>query len=275
MSLVEARQKMERKWQASKKDYGSCLLRLGGNREFLWSNHQLELAGNYSLYWGKLGGGAVKRGRPSGDIFSTQFCKLRTTGSSQSTVYNSFVIVIYQNMLISFNNQYQNYPIVLVPDKIRNQLQFDVDENIIASELGISKPKKTQLRKPQPPSKYTYKEVSKVTIEYSNELVYLFFAFIISIYLGSSFEGEAFKATLIIFAGWTTFFLLFKFIFEDGVKIFKTSKIYIEKERDTKEFHELEIEYQQNLFQYNNKYNIIENGIYRTIENLQCGNYFK
>ncbi|WP_247237289.1 hypothetical protein [Telluribacter sp. SYSU D00476] len=160
-------------------------------------------------------------------------------------------------MVVKFDNQYHIYPIVLIPDKIRNQIQSDIDEDVIALELGIKRPQKLKIQKPQPPSKYYYKESSEIKLNYTvKDITFLFFIFIGSICIGNSFSNsfdEGIKITIFAFIGWSLFYIIFSIIFEKKFNVFETRKQYIEKELDSKEFQELEIKYQQNLLIFNDK----------------------
>lgn len=54
------------------------------------------------------------------------------------------------------------------------------------------------------------------------------------------------------------FFLIFKIVFENRLKIFKNKKFYVEKEINEEVFRKLEIEYQQNLFKHHTNFDILE-----------------
>ena len=45
-------------------------------------------------------------------------------------------------MVRKFENQNENYPIVLIPSNILTNLHSEIDDSIVASELNISKPQK-------------------------------------------------------------------------------------------------------------------------------------
>mgnify|MGYP003750952139 CR=1 FL=1 len=154
--------------------------------------------------------------------------------------------------IIAIDNQNLNYPIVLVPDKIRNQINLAIDDTTIEAEIGIKKPIRKQLFKPQLPLKFTYQNEEKVKTIVSDDITLLFFVFIFSIII--SFFQSSFREGLmaIFILNFGMFVLLFILKLLQGellikFKIVQNSK-RVELNRDELKINEEE--YIQRLEKY-------------------------
>lgn len=157
-------------------------------------------------------------------------------------------------MDINFDNQNENYPIVLIPDNIFTRLHSEIDESIVASELNISKPQKAELRKPEAPSKYTYQKSEKIKTELTEHSGCIPFVFlgsiVLSFFIADSFL-EGLKFILFGTLGYLAFFSLL-LLFDGKFLIkFRNQTDYVQVNRSPEELKKVELEYKEKLNAYN------------------------
>nr|WP_315218406.1 hypothetical protein [uncultured Flavobacterium sp.] len=159
-------------------------------------------------------------------------------------------------MNITFDNQNEKYPIVLIPDKIFNLLHSEIDEITIASELNISKPQQIELRKPEAPSKYTYEKRETIETDSSEFIGISIVAVPIIIFL-SFFVADSFldglKFILLAYIGYIAFFSFMMLLNGQYIVKFKTQTHYVQVTKSPQEFEKLKLEYSEKLNEYNSK----------------------
>lgn len=159
-------------------------------------------------------------------------------------------------MNIKFDNQNENYPIVLIPDNIFSRLHTEIDESVVATELNISKPQKATLRKPEVPSKYIYQQIKKIETKSTEHTGCVFLVFFASIVL-SFFVADTFldglKFILYGTLGYLAFFSFMLLLNGEFLIKFKTRTDSIKVNRSPEELRILELEYKEKLKKYNLK----------------------
>lgn len=157
-------------------------------------------------------------------------------------------------MNIKFDNQTESYPVVLIPDNILSFLHSEIDENTIASELNISKPQRKDLKKPEPPSKYSYIKSEKTETElteHSGCVILIFLGSIITSFFVADSFLEGLKFIVFATVGLSVFFaLMLLFNGESLIKV-KSRTGYVKVNRTQEELKNLEFEYEDKLRHYN------------------------
>ncbi len=160
-------------------------------------------------------------------------------------------------MNIKFDNQNENYPIVLIPDNIFTRLHSEIDESTVASELNITKPQKVALRKPEAPSKYTYQKKERIETELTQHSgcipMVILASIVISIFVADSFL-EGLKFILFGTLGYLAFFSIMLLFNGEFLIKFKSRTDYEKVNLSPEELNNLELEYKEKLNQYNSNY---------------------
>lgn len=158
-------------------------------------------------------------------------------------------------MEFEFDNQEENYPIILLPNKIYKSLTEKIDDSQIEKELGITKPKKHIPIKPQAPSSFKYVQSYKTEFkhtEHSGCIILIFIASIIlSFFIADSFL-DGLKFILFGTLGYSAFLALM--LMFNGESMFKVqSKTdYIQVPLSEEEIKKSELDYKEKIEKYNN-----------------------
>jgi hypothetical protein len=104
-------------------------------------------------------------------------------------------------MEFEFDNQEENYPIILLPNKIYKSLTEKIDDSQIEKELGITKPKKHIPAKPQAPSRFKYDKSLKTEFKHTEHSGCIILIFIASIILSFFVADSILDGLKFIFFG--------------------------------------------------------------------------
>jgi hypothetical protein len=158
-------------------------------------------------------------------------------------------------MTREFNNQREEYPIVLVPAKILKSIENSLDEGSLRLLLNYHRPKLSGIPFPEKPSSQVSIEVSTTKITDINGCMILI-VLGVSLMLGFS-SGKTFLeglgySILIIIAETIAFFILGQGLFQ-----IKDGKKTISKLRDQNELQELTAKYEKDLIIHQQKNEIV------------------
>jgi hypothetical protein len=125
-------------------------------------------------------------------------------------------------MNYTFNNQNTHYPVILIPDTIILELFSEIKEDIVRSDLGLTKPSRPKIHKPQRPLNFKYVKQRKLKFEFGENSGCLIMIFIGAIILSPVFAESFTEGVLFIFYGSISYsLLLFVLTLFDGKLMFK------------------------------------------------------
>lgn len=164
-------------------------------------------------------------------------------------------------MIRKFDNQNENYPIVLIPDNIYNLLHSEIDESTIASDLNITKPEKVQLIKPPVPTKYTYEKRERIETQLTEHSgcipIVILGSIVLSFFVADSFI-EGLQFILYGTVGYLVFFSILLLFDGKSLIKFKSRTDFIKVDLSIEEFNKLDNEYKEKLNKYNSNYKSAE-----------------